>query len=69
MCHKRQKSPTAEAVGDSGLNIKVYPNVLPFVNSAFNAHAVQKRFRILGGHSEGSELPVNAQFPQSLIAA
>ena len=52
MCHKRQKSPTAEAVGDSQLNIKVYPNVLPFVNSAFTAHAVQIRFCIFAGYEE-----------------
>ena len=52
MCHKRQKSPTAVAVGDSQLNIKVYPNVLPFVNSAFIAHAVQIRFRIFVSYKE-----------------
>ena len=52
MCHKRQKSPTAEAVGDSGLDIKVYPNVLPFVNSAFTAQAVHIRFRIFVSYKE-----------------
>ena len=52
MCRKRQKSPTAETVGDSQLDIKVYPNVFPFVNSAFIAHAVQIRFRIFACHKE-----------------
>ena len=52
MCRKRQKSPTAETVGDSGLDIKVYPNVLPFVNSAFTAQAVHVRFRIFACHKE-----------------
>ena len=52
MCHKRQKSPTAVAVGDSGLDIKVYPNVFPLMNSAFTAHAVQIRFRIFAGYEE-----------------
>ena len=52
MCHKRQKSPTAEAVGDSGLDIKVYPDVFPLMNSAFTAHAVQIRFRIFACHKE-----------------
>ena len=27
MCRKRQKSPTAETVGDSGLDIRFYPNI------------------------------------------
>ena len=49
---KRQKSPTAETVGDSGLDIKVHPNVFPFVNSAVIAHAVQIRFRIFACHKE-----------------
>ena len=52
MCRKRQKSPTAETVGDSGLDIKVYPNVFPFVNSAFIAHAVQIRFCIFAGYEK-----------------
>ena len=52
MCRKRQKSPTAETVGDSGLDIKVYPNVFPFVNSAFTAQAVHVRFRILVSYKE-----------------
>ena len=38
------------AVGDSQLDIKVYPNVLPFVNSAFTAQAVHVRFCVLTGH-------------------
>ena len=47
-----KQSPTAETVGDSQLNIKVYPNALPFMNSAFIAHAVQIRFRIFACHKE-----------------
>ena len=47
-----KQSPTAETVGDSQLDIKVYPNVLPFVNSAFIAQAVQIRFRIFACHKE-----------------
>ena len=52
MCHKRQKTSTAEAVGDSQLDIKVYPNVFPFVNSAFTAQAVYVRFRIFVSYKE-----------------
>ena len=52
MCRKRQKSPTAETVGDSQLDIKVYPNVFPFVNSAFTAQAVHVRFRIFVSYNE-----------------
>ena len=55
MCHKRQKSPTAEAVGDSQLDIKVYPNVFPLMNSAFTAHAVHVRFCIFAGYEERRE--------------
>ena len=52
MCRKRQKSPTAETVGESQLDIKVYPNVIPFVHYAFIAQAVQIRFRIFACHKE-----------------
>ena len=69
MCHKRQKSPTAEAVGDSQLDIKVYPNVLPFVNSAFAAQAVHVRFRIFAGHSEGGKQQIVTVLLPYLIAA
>ena len=58
MCHKRQKSPTAVAVGDSQLDIKVYPNVLPLVNSALTAHAVHVRFCIFAGYEERREQQV-----------
>ena len=47
-----KQSPTAETVGDSGLDIKVYPNVLPFVNFAFTAQAVHVRFRIFVSYKE-----------------
>ena len=58
MCHKRQKSPTAEMVGDSQLDIKVYLNVRPFVDSAFTAHAVHVRFCIFAGYEERREQQV-----------
>ena len=58
MYHKRQKSPTAETVGDSQLDIKVYPNVLPFVFAAFIAQAVQIRFWVLMKLDKISETPV-----------
>ena len=53
-----KQSPTAETVGDSQLDIKVYPNVLPFVNSAFIAHTVQIRFRIFAGYEKRREQQV-----------
>ena len=59
--HKRQKSPTAETaetVGDSQLNIKVYLKVRPLVDSALTAEAVHVCFCIFAGHNEGSELLV-----------
>ena len=52
MCHKRQKSPTAETVGDSQLDIKVYPNIFPFMNSAFIADAIHVRFCIFEGYEK-----------------
>ena len=58
MYHKRPKSPTAETVGDSRLDIKGYPNVFPFVNSAFIAHAVHVRFCIFAGYEERREQQV-----------
>ena len=58
MCHKRQKSPTASAVGDSQLDIKVYPDVFPLMNSAFTAHAVHVRFCIFAGYEERREQQV-----------
>lgn len=58
MCHKRQKSPTAETVGDSQLDIKVYPNVIPLMNSAFGAIAVHIRFRIFASYKESRKQQV-----------
>jgi hypothetical protein len=60
MCHKRQKSPTAETVGDSMLDIEIYPNVTPFVDSALAAQAVHERLRILKRNHQRGEFPVIA---------
>ena len=43
--------------------IKIYLNILELIHAAAGGEGVQVHFRILSGHSEGSELPVNAQFP------
>ena len=51
------------------LDIQVYLNVLEFIHATAGGEGVEVLFRILSGHSEGSELLVNAQFPHSLIAA
>ena len=51
------------------LDIEIYLNVLEFIHAAPGGEGVQVLFRILSGHSEGSELLVNTQFPHSLIAA
>jgi hypothetical protein len=51
------------------LDIEIYLNVLEFIHAAAGGEGVEVLFRILSGHSEGSELVVNAQIPQSLIAA
>ena len=53
-----KQSPTAETVGDSGLDIKVYPDVFPLMNSAFTAHAVHVRFCIFAGYEERREQQV-----------
>ena len=52
------KRRTAEVVADNcyfGVDIKIYPNVLPFVNSAFTAQAVHIRFRIFACHKESGK--------------
>ena len=51
------------------LDIEICLNVLKFIHAATGGKGVKVLLRILSGHSEGSELPVNAQFPQSLIVA
>lgn len=55
MCHKQQKSPTAETVGDSHLDIKSYPNVTPSVDSALLAESIHVRFCFFRGHKEGGK--------------
>ena len=51
------------------LDIQVCLDVLEFIHATAGGEGVEVLFRILSGHSEGSELLVNAQFPHSLIAA
>jgi hypothetical protein len=50
-------------------DIEIYLNVLELIHAAAGGEGVKVLFRILSGHSKGSELAVNAQIPQSLIAA
>ena len=50
-------------------DIEIYRDILEFILATAGGEGVEILFRILSGHSEGSELPVNAQFPQPLIAA
>ena len=50
-------------------DIEIYLNILELIHAAAGGEGVEVLFRILSGHSEGSELVVNAQIPQSLIAA
>ena len=51
------------------LDIEIYLDVLEFIHATAGGEGVQVLFRILSGHSEGSELSVNAQIPHPLIAA
>ena len=51
------------------LDIEIYLDVLEFIDAAAGGEVVKILFRVLSGHSEHSELSVNAQFPHSLIAA
>ena len=51
------------------LDIEVNLDVLELIHAAAGGEGVEVLFRILSGHSESSELVVNAQIPQSLIAA
>ena len=58
MCRKRQKSPTAVAVGDSMSDIEIYPNVTPFVDSPLAAQTVHKPLCILKRNQQRGEFPV-----------
>ena len=51
------------------LDIEIYLDVLEFIHATAGGEGVKILFRILSGHSEGSELSVNAQIPHPLIAA
>ena len=50
-------------------DIEIYLDILELIHAAAGGEGVEVLFRILSGHSKGSELPVNAQIPQPLIAA
>ena len=63
------KMPRFRGTGAWCLDIEIYLNILELIHSAAGGEGVEVLFRILSGHSEGSELVVNAQIPQSLIAA
>jgi len=43
------------------LDIEIYLNVLELIHATAGREGVEVLFRILSGHSEGSELSVNAQ--------
>jgi hypothetical protein len=51
------------------LDIEIYLDILELIHAATGGEGVEILFRILSGHSESSELVVNAQILQSLIAA
>ena len=51
------------------LDIAIYLDILEFIHATACEEGVKIRFRILSCHGKGSELLVNAQFPQPLIAA
>ena len=51
------------------LDIEIYLNILELIHATTGGEGVEVLFRILSGHSKGSELSVNAQIPHPLIAA
>ena len=51
------------------LDIKIYPNIRPLMDSAFDAEAVHVRFCIFTGHNKGSDLLVADLILPYLIAA
>ena len=51
------------------LDIKIYPNIRPLMDSAFGAETIHIRFCIFTGHNEGSELLVGDFILPYLIAA
>ena len=51
------------------LDIEIYLDILEFIHATASGEGVEVLFRILSGHSKGSELSVNAQIPHPLIAA
>ena len=51
------------------LDIEIYLDILEFIHATAGGEGVKVLFRILSGHSERSELSVNAQIPHPLIAA
>ena len=51
------------------LDIEIYRDILVFIHATAGGEGVEILFRILSGHCNGSELPLNTQFPHSLIEA
>ena len=51
------------------LDIEIYRDVLELIHATAGGEGVEILFRILSGHCNGSELPLNTQFPHSLIEA
>ena len=69
MCSKHKTPPVHEELGARLLDIKIYPNIRPLMDSAFDAEAVHVRFCIFTGHNKGSELLVADLILPYLIAA
>ena len=53
-----RKIPRLRGAGDRCLDIQVYLNVVPFVDSALLTEGVGVLLRVLAGHAECCELPV-----------
>ena len=53
----KRKNPRLRGAGDRCLDIQVYLNVVPFVDSALLTEGVGVLFRVLAGHAECCELP------------
>ena len=64
-----KQSPTAATVGDSQLNIKVYPNIFPLMKSALTAPAINIRFCIFAGYEERGKQQIITVLLPYLIAA
>jgi hypothetical protein len=69
MCSKQKTPPVHEELGARLLDIKIYPNIRPLMDSALTAQAVHICFRISTGHNKGSDLLVADLILPYLIAA